>query len=277
MSKPAPIRYRTLNWSAYNASLREGGSLTVWFDPSTPWHVAPSGKRGAQPIYSDAAVQACLTVEVLFGLPLRQTTGFVASLLRLAGLDWPVPDVSTLCRRQKTLAVQLPYRSSGGPLHLLVDSTGIKVRGEGEWHARKHGGAKRRVWRKVHLAVDEATLEVRAVEITGSGVGDAPMLPSLPGQIPEGEPIASVTADGAYDGRACRDAIAGRGADALAIVLEPMAHKARSHRAATPSPGKRTALAQERGPKHCGLSSGSAARSGDAGAATTGAVASRPK
>ena len=124
MSKPAPTRYRTLNWSAYNASLRERGSLTVWFDPSTPWHAAPSGKRGGAAVYSDAAIQACLTIKVLFGLPLRQTTGFVASLLKLAGLDWPVPDFSTLCRRQKTLAVQLPYRGSGGPLHLLIDSTG---------------------------------------------------------------------------------------------------------------------------------------------------------
>ncbi|PZX12996.1 DDE family transposase [Palleronia aestuarii] len=106
---------------------------------------------------------------------------------------------------------------------------GIKVRGEGEWHARKHGGAKRRVWRKVRLAVDEATVEVRAVEITGSGIGDAPFvgvsihwidpcsspLPGLLSQIPAGEPIASVTADGAYDGRACRDAIASRGAEAI--------------------------------------------------------------
>lgn len=142
MSKPAPIRYRTLNWSSYNAALCKRGSLTVWFDPSTPWHAAPSGKRGAQPVYSDAAIQACLTVKVLFGLPLRQATGFVASLLKPAGLDWPVPDYSTLCRRQKTLTVQLPCRGSGGPLHLLVDSTGIKVRGEGEWHARKHGGAR---------------------------------------------------------------------------------------------------------------------------------------
>jgi hypothetical protein len=94
MSKPVPTRYRTLNWSSYNAALRRRGSLTVWFDPSTPWHAAPSGKRGAQPVYSDAAIQACLTVKVLFGLPLRQTTGFVASLLKRAGLDWPVPDFS---------------------------------------------------------------------------------------------------------------------------------------------------------------------------------------
>jgi len=215
MPTSAPTRYRTRNWSAYNAALRERGSLTVWFDPSTPWHAKSSGKRGGQPVYSDAAIQACLTIKVLFGLPLRQTTGFVASLLKLAKLDWPVPDFSTLCRRQKTLAVQLPYRSSNGPLHLLIDSTGIKVRGEGEWHTRKHGGSRRRVWRKVHLAMDEATLEVRAVEITGSGVGDAPVLPDLLAQIPEGEAIASVTADGAYDTRGCRDAIANRGADAV--------------------------------------------------------------
>ena len=161
------------------------------------WHAEPSGKRGGQALYSDAAIQACLTIKVLFGLPLRQTTGFVASLLELAGLDWPVPDHSTLCRRQRTLTVMLPYRGSPGPLNLLVDSTGIKVRGEGEWHARKHGGARRRVWRKVHLAVEEATMEVRAVEVTASHVGDAPVPPDLLDQIPAGEAIGSITADGA--------------------------------------------------------------------------------
>ena len=110
-----------MNWSAYNAALRERGLLTVWFDPSTPWHAAPSGKRGGQAVYSDAAIQACLTIKVLFGLPLRQTTGFVASLLKLAGLDWLVPDYSTLCRRQRTLAVQLPYRGS-------LQESGLRVR-----------------------------------------------------------------------------------------------------------------------------------------------------
>ena len=90
MTRPAPTRYRTLNWRSYNAALRERGSLTVWFDPAMNWHAEPSGRRGGQTIYSDAAIQACLTIKVLFGLPLRQTTGFVASLLKLAGLDWPV-------------------------------------------------------------------------------------------------------------------------------------------------------------------------------------------
>lgn len=109
------------------------------------WEAAPSGRRGRQQTYSAAAIQMCLTIKVLFGLALRQTTGFVTSLLKLAGLDWSVPDSSTLSRRQKTIAVNIPYHGSQGPLHLLIDSTGIKVEGEGEWHARKHGGAKRRV------------------------------------------------------------------------------------------------------------------------------------
>ena len=105
--------------------------------------------------FPDAAIQFCLTIKVLFKLPLRQTTGMAASLLKMAGLDWAVPDFSTLSRRQKTLKVNIPYRGSDGPLHLLVDSTGIKVEGEGEWNARKHGGTKRRVWRKIHIGIDE--------------------------------------------------------------------------------------------------------------------------
>ena len=126
-----------------------------------------------------------------------------------------MPDFSTLSRRQKALAVNIPYRGSKGPLHLLIDSTGIKVEGKGEWHARKHGGPKRRVWRKIHLGIDEETLEIRAVEITGSHIGDASVLPDLLGQIPIGEEIGSVTADGAYDTRKCHDAIADRGAHAV--------------------------------------------------------------
>ena len=174
MSRANAPSYKTLNWPAYNKALKRRGSLTIWFDPEMIWAAKPTGKRGRQPVYSDAAVQTCLTMKVLFGMALRQTTGFVDSLLRLVGLDWDVPDFSTLSRRQKTLAVNIPFRGSQGPLHLLIDSTGIKVEGEGEWNARKHGGAKRRVWRKVHLGIDEHTLEIRAVEVTSSDVGDAP-------------------------------------------------------------------------------------------------------
>jgi len=143
MSRPTPPAYKTRNWPAYNEALKRRGSLTIWFDPAMTWDAAPTGKRGRQPDYGDAAIQTCLTMKVLFGMALRQTTGFVESLLRLIGLDWAVPDFSTLSRRQKTLKVNIPYRGSDGPLHLLVDGTGIKVEGEGEWNARKHGGSKR--------------------------------------------------------------------------------------------------------------------------------------
>ena len=185
MSRPTPPpTYKTRNWPAYNEALKHRGSLTIWFDPDMTWDAAPTGRRGRHQIYSDAAIQTCLSMKVLFGMALRQTTGFVESLLKLIGLDWAVPDFSTLSRRQKTLAVNIPYRGSKGPLHLLIDSTGIKVEGEGEWNARKHGGPKRRVWRKIHLGIDEQTLEIRAVEFTSSGIGDAPMLPELLDQIP---------------------------------------------------------------------------------------------
>jgi transposase len=179
------------------------------------WGANPFGKRGRSRTFSDAAIQTCLTMKVLFGMALRQTTGFVESLLRLTGLDWPVPDFSTICRRQRTLAVNIPYRGAKGPLHLLIDSTGIKVEGEGEWNARKHGGPKRRVCSKIHIGIDEQTLEIRAVEITGSDTGDAPMLPHLLDQIPHDQEIGSVTADGAYDTRRCHNAIADRGAAAV--------------------------------------------------------------
>ena len=131
-----------------------------------------------------------------------------------------MPDFSTLSRRQKTLVVHIPHRVSQGPLHLLIDNTGIKGDGECEWNVRKHGGAKRRVWRKVHLGIDEQTLEIRTVEVTSSDVGDAPVWPELLFQIPPCQEIASVTADGAHDTRKCHDAIAER--DAAAAIPRRM-------------------------------------------------------
>jgi hypothetical protein len=169
-------------------------------------------------------------MKVLFGMALRQTTGFMESLLRLTGLDWAVPDFSTICRRQKTLAVNISYRGAKGPLHLLTDSTGIKVEGAGEWDARKHGGPSRRVWRKIHIGIDEQTLEIRAVEITGSNTGDAPMLPHLLNQIPRDQEIDSVTADGAYDTRKCHNAIVDRGASAVIPPRKKCAALEANHR-----------------------------------------------
>lgn len=142
--------------------------------------------------------------------------------MRLNGLNWAVPDFSTLSRRQNPLAVNIPYRGSNGPVHLLIDSAGIKVEGEGEWNAGKHGGPRRRVWCKIHLGIDEQTLEVRAVEITGSHIGDAPVLPDLLNQIPADEAIGSVTAGGAYDTGKGHDAIADRGANAVIPGASPV-------------------------------------------------------
>ena len=210
-------------------------------------------RPGRPPVFSDAAIQFCLSIKVLFKLPLRQTAGMVASLLRLAGLDWPVPDFSTLCRRQKILAVQVPYRRADGPLNLLVDSTGIKFLGDGEWQARKHGPQRRRQWRKVHLAMDPATSDIRAVEFTPSRDGDSPVLPNLLGQIPEGEPIGTVTADGAYDTRRCHKA-------------SSSATPSRSFRSErTDGCGRRTARLRGLGTKPCAQRDTTAGPSGSAG------------
>jgi hypothetical protein len=147
-----------------------------------PWYAPASGRRGRQHIFSDASIQFCLSIKCLFGLALRQSLGWVERLLRMAGLDWKAPDFSTVSRRQKTLRVQWPYRASTTALDLLVDSTGIKFLGEGEWKRKKHRAEYRRQWRKVHLGIDANTLEIRAIE-----VGDAPMLPEWLGQIPPQE------------------------------------------------------------------------------------------
>ena len=215
MTKPEPARYRTTNWKSYNDALRRRGSLLIWLGKDMTWLANRAGRPGRPPVFSDAAIQFCLMVKVLFGLPLRQTTGMVASILKMAGLDWPVPDFSTLSRRQKTLAVQISSRRAPGPLNLLVDSTGIKFLGDGEWLARKHGTHRRRQYRKVHLAMDTATGDIRAVEFTSSRDGDSPVLPDLLDQIPPDEQIGTVIGDGAFDTRRCHTAILDRGGTAV--------------------------------------------------------------
>ena len=215
MSKSCSALYRTTNWSEYNAALRRRGSLLVWLDRQMEWLAPKRGRPGRPETFSDTAVQFCLSIKVLFGLALRQAIGMVESLLRLAGLNWPVPDYSTLCRRQKTVSIQIPFRRAGGDLNLLVDSTGVKMRGDGEWQVRKHGSSRRRQWRKVHLAMDAATEDIRTVEFTSSREGDSPVLPHLLAQVPPDQPIGTVTADGAYDTRKGHWAIAERGATAI--------------------------------------------------------------
>ena len=130
--KRAPQKYRTTNWKTYNEALEARGSLLIWLDPVMKWHGRPSGKRGRSQTFSDEAIQFCLSIKCLFNLPLRQAMGMTQSLLHLAGLDWPAPDYSTVSRRQKTLQVAIGAVPTTTGLHLLVDSTGIKMLGEGE-------------------------------------------------------------------------------------------------------------------------------------------------
>ena len=119
--KPAPQKYRTTNWKAYNEALKSRGSLLIWLDPNMRWYGQPNGKRGRDQTFSDQAIQFCLSMKCLFNLPLRQAMGMTQSMLRLAGLDWPVPDYSTVSRRQKTLKVTIGAVSTTTGLHLLVD------------------------------------------------------------------------------------------------------------------------------------------------------------
>ena len=195
--------YRLRNWRDYTASLERRGSLTLWIEEDVAaWWLSPekNGKPGASRTYSDQAIEACLSLRVLLKLPLRQTQGFVRSLMCLAGLSLPVPDYTTLCRRQKTLPVALPVRPREAARHIVLDSTGLKVFGEGEWKVRKHGRATRRVWRKIHLSVDETTGEVLAVQMTQGDAADGPQLPLLVQESQHsGGRIAQASADGAYD------------------------------------------------------------------------------
>ncbi|MGJ0484412.1 MAG: IS5 family transposase [Methylomicrobium sp.] len=211
-------RYKLKNWRAYNESLVNRGSLTLWFEASQieRWHQPErSGYRGRAMTYSDMATQCGLTIRELFQLPLRSTEGFLKSLVKLLGVVVQVPDYSTLCRRQQTLAVALPRPVAQKPRHLIVDSTGLKVYGEGEWKVRQHGIGKRRTWRKLHIAVDAQTQEVVAVELTANFVGDAEVLPDLLEQLNPEEALASVAADGAYDTVNAHDAIRKKQGQAL--------------------------------------------------------------
>jgi len=158
-----------------------------------------------------------LTVKVLFNLPLRQAEGMTQRLIKQAGLDWEVPDFSTASRRRKILSVTIGAQPTTTGLHLPVDSTGVKMQGKGEWKNKRHGAGYRRQWRKVHPGIDVTTLGIRAIEVTDNATGDAPTLPCLCllDQIVDVEAIVSVSGDGACDTKACHDAIARRGAQAI--------------------------------------------------------------
>ena len=200
--------YRVKNWSSYNRALVARGSLTVWIDDSfwPQWYDQRPCQRGAQFVYSDRTMEWMLTMRMLFGLPLRQTQGFIQSLLDLMGRALAVPDYSTLSRRHGSLAVMLPCQRCDKPMHMVVDSTGLKVYGEGEWKVRQHGWTKRRTWRKLHVGVNEATGEVVAQTLTSHRIDDASQVAPLLTQVEAA--VEAVGGDGAYDKQKVFDALA---------------------------------------------------------------------
>ena len=211
MKKKQKRRYRIRNWREYNAALVGRGSLTVWLDEAvlSVWFEADkSGRRGASRTYSATAIEAILLLKAVYHLPLRAAQGFVQSVLALLGLTLPVPHYSTLSRRQIGLDLGFPVRKSQESLHLVVDSTGCKVYGEGEWKVRVHGTSKRRTWRKLHLGVDESSGEIVAAVLSSNDVSDGEALPQLLEQVDE--PIAQLSGDGAYDKRPCYQALQGQ-------------------------------------------------------------------
>src|SRR5580698_8384321 len=218
---PKP-RYRVTNWSEYDASLKRRGSLTVWFtnEAIAAWRADPRTTPGGQAHYSALAISTALTMGLVFGLALRQTEGLIGSVIGLLGLDLAVPDHSTLSRRAKMLEVPPLRRAGTGPLHLLVDSTGLKLGGAGEWLVEKHGTSRRRSWRKLHIGVDAASGEIVAVALTRKDIDDAAMADALLDQL--ADPVASFIADGGYDQDQVTQAVAERHPDA-AVVVPPRA------------------------------------------------------
>jgi hypothetical protein len=191
-------KYRVKNWPAYEAALRKRGDVTLWFDEDAlaAWNASPSGRSGGQRRYSDLAILTALTLRTVFHLPLRQTEGFVASLIRVMDLDLETPDHTTLSRRGSTVVVPALAKMHDEPILLVIDSTGLKIVGDGEWHARKHKTSnKRRSWRKLHLGVDGDGFIV-ASQLTESSVDDSSVGVTM---IKEGgASIGRFTVDGAY-------------------------------------------------------------------------------
>jgi Transposase DDE domain len=212
-SSTKPV-YRIRNWKQYNDALVRRGSLTLWVDQAAldAWRYHGPTQQGAQFQFSDTAIECLLTLRAVYHLTLRATEGFARSLFELMRVDLAVPDYSTLCRRAKTVRITLPKKAAG-PLHLVLDSTGLKVYGEGEWKVRQHGYSKRRTWLKLHLAVDPQTHELQAAVVSEPGVTDEEAVPALLDQVER--PVSGAGADGAYDRRTVYEALDRRGARAV--------------------------------------------------------------
>ena len=212
-------KYRIRNWREYERGLRSRGDVTIWLseDAIAAWIPPKNGLRGGQRRYSNLAIRTALTLRVVFGHPLRQTEGFLDSLLSLMSRDLKAPDHTTLSRRNQIVVVVPLTRAHDGPSDLIVDSTGLKILGRGEWNAHKTS-KKRRDWRKLHIGVDAEGFMV-AAELTASSRDDASTLPDL--LAPLEVPIRRFTADGAYDHRSVYDRASAAGTENVVIVIPP--------------------------------------------------------
>jgi len=234
--KFSKARYRVENWRAYDAALRDRGSLTVWVTPEAlaAWHPAKTGRRGRSPHYSDLAIETATMLRLAFGRPWRQTEGLLRSVATLLDLAIAIPDHTTLSRRAAALSLATALSRAAGPVTVVIDSTGLKVFGAGEWLTAKHGGRDRRTWRKLHLAIDPDSGEILASALTGTEDGDASLVGPLLDQI--AAPITAVLADGAYDGEPIYRAVAERTPEAT-VVIPPRATAVLSETGAgTPTP-----------------------------------------
>jgi hypothetical protein len=215
--KHAKSRYRVRNWPEYEGGLKKRGDLTVWLsdDALEAWRVPAEGKPGGQRTYSDVAIEAALTIRMVFHLPLRQTEGFLRCLAELLKIDLPIPDHTTMSRRLKKLSdIQFRRLPTDRPIHVLIDSTGLRIH---VGHMQKP--PRNRAWRKLHLAVDADAGEIVASDLTARRTHDCTQVPPLLEQI--SDPIASVSADGAYDTKAVYEAAHGRGEGRAVRVLIP--------------------------------------------------------
>lgn len=212
-------RFTITDWPEYEAGLKQRGSLTLWLTPEAIalWKAGARTTPGGQARYSDLAIQTCLMLRIAFRLPLRQAEGLMASVFSMMALSLTVPDHTTVSRRAAVLP-PLPRMPAGGDLHILIDSTGLKVYGAGQWMEEKHGTRARRDWRKLHLAMDADNFSIVAHTLTDSQTDDPSQVEALLSQA-DG-PLTQVTADGAYDGRPTYTVIAGHG-EGITVAIPP--------------------------------------------------------
>lgn len=205
-------KYKISNWKQYNQALINRGSVTFWVDEAAiqSWHCKEHhGKRGRGFTFTDSAIETALMIKGIFKLPLRALQGFLDSIFVLMDVPLKSPSYSCISKRAKTVEVQYRLPSRGPIAHVVIDATGLKVFGEGEWKMRKHGKEKRRIWRKLHLAIDASSHEVISAVVSLESVGDNEALPTLLN--PLRRKTAQVSADGAYDTKACHQVLRRKG------------------------------------------------------------------